>query len=326
MAETADTRFEIAQLAHVELLTPIAGETLSFFHDILGMEISARQGQSVYLRAYEDHYHHTLKLTEAKEPGLGHVAWRTTSDGALERRAAALAAAGCGLGWIDSDAGHGRAYRFATPDGHAMELFWEVEYFEAPAEERTRLLNRPQRRPSRGVPVRRLDHANLLASDVRATTELMTSVLGFRLNELMRRNGSEWLASFVAVTNLAHDLAVFADPTGSRGRLHHIAYWYGFPQHLYDAAELMKEHEIVIEAGPGRHGITQGMFLYAYEPGGNRVELFGDSGYLIFDPDWKTVVWEFEEAIGYGDAWVGQVIPEIFYLYGTPVVEPPPVA
>jgi catechol 2,3-dioxygenase len=57
------------------------------------------------------------------------------------------------------------------------------------------------------------------------------------------------------------------------------------------------------------------------DPGGNRVELFGDSGYLIVDPDWKTVVWEFEETIGYGDAWVGQVIPEIFYVYGTPVVE-----
>jgi len=34
---------------------------------------------------------------------------------------------------------------------------------------KTRLLNRPQRRPLRGVPVRRIDHVNLLASDVTPT-------------------------------------------------------------------------------------------------------------------------------------------------------------
>lgn len=68
------------------------------------------------------------------------------------------------------------------------------------------------------------------------------------------------------------------------------------------------------------------MFLYVYEPGGNRVELFGDSGYLIFDPDWETVVWDFADVPGVGDAWVGQAIPEQFYVYGTPNVEAAAVA
>ena len=27
------------------------------------------------------------------------------------------------------------------------------------------------------------------------------------------------------------------------------------------------------------------------EPGGNEVELFGDAGYLIFDPDGKLITW-----------------------------------
>ncbi|MGG3316371.1 VOC family protein, partial [Brevibacillus centrosporus] len=158
--------FDVAQLAHVEIYSPKPDETLWFFKELLGMEETTRQGQSVYLRAYEDFYHHTLKITEAKEPGMGHVAWRASSETALERRVQALDASGYGQKWIDGDLGHGAAYQFVTPDGHQMEILWDVEYYQAPEEKKSQLLSRPQKKPLRGVPVRRLDHVNLLASDV----------------------------------------------------------------------------------------------------------------------------------------------------------------
>src|SRR2546426_12633833 len=125
------------QLAHVELFTPKPDDTLWFFKDLLGLEESGREGQSVYLRAYEDFYHHTLKVTEAPQAGSGHVAWRTTSPQALERRVKAIEATGLGKGWIEGDLGHGRAYQFTTPDGHKMELLWDVDYYQAPPEKRT---------------------------------------------------------------------------------------------------------------------------------------------------------------------------------------------
>ena len=44
--------------------------------------------------------------------------------------------------------------------------------------------------------------------------------------------------------------------------------------------------------------------MYVIEPGGNRIELFGDSGYLIFDPDWKTIEWRCKRyRSGYSMAW-----------------------
>lgn len=135
--------FDVHQLAHVEIYTPNPEGTLWFFRDLLGMEVTKQEGQSVYMRAYEDWYHHTLKITEAPKPGLGHVAWRTSSPQALERRVKALEATGLGKGWIDGDLGHGPAYRFTTPDGHPMELLWEVEYYEPP---------RTRRPPSSTVP------------------------------------------------------------------------------------------------------------------------------------------------------------------------------
>ncbi len=311
--------FDVAQLAHVEIFTPKPDETLGFFKNLLGMEESGRKGQSVYMRAYEDFYHHTLKITEAREPGMGHAAWRASSKQALERRVKAIEATGLGKGWIDGDDGHGDAYRFTTPDGHRMEILWDVEYYQAPEALKTPLMNRPQKRPSRGVPVRRLDHINLMASDVTANKQFMMDQLGFRLREhITLKDGSE-AGAWLSVSPLVHEVAMMGDRMGGKGRLHHICYWYGYPQHLSDIADLFVENGIAIEAGPGKHGISQAYFMYVFEPGGNRVELFGDAGYLIFDPAWKPINWK-EEELDKGIIWFGSPLPAEYFLYGTPVI------
>jgi hypothetical protein len=99
-----------------------------------------------------------------------------------------------------------------------------------------------------------------------------------------------------------------------------FCYWYGIPQHVSDAAEILCENDITIEAGPGKHGIAQTLFLYVFEPGGNRVELYGDSGYMIFDPAWKTVTWR-EENMKQGTVLYGGGLPAEFFSYGTPPLE-----
>ncbi|MBI4444800.1 MAG: catechol 2,3-dioxygenase [Acidobacteria bacterium] len=322
MSEYSERLFEVAQLAHAELLTPDLKRTLWFFKDLLGLQESGRRGDSVYLRAYEDYYHHTLKVTAAQTAGLGHVAWRTTSPQALERRSRALEASGLGEGWNEGDLGHGRAYRFRTPDGHKMELFWDVDYFNAPPERKTRLRNRPEKRPLHGVPVRRLDHINLLASDVAQQEAFMRDRLGFRVRENIKLRNGTTAGTWMSVSALVHELAFMGDRTGAKGRLHHLCYWYGYPQHLADISDVFKENGVQIEAGPGKHGISQAYFLYVFEPGGNRVELFGDSGYLIFDPDWKTITWG-EDELDAGIIWYGSSLPAEYFMYGTPAVQKP---
>lgn len=56
------------------------------------------------------------------------------------------------------------------------------------------------------------------------------------------------------------------------------------------------------------------------EPGGNRVELFGDAGYLIFDPTWKPVTWT-QSQVEKGIIWIGSNLPQDFFVYGTPILE-----
>jgi len=282
---------DIAQLVSVALYSPKPGESVAFFHDMLGLEISHREGQSVYMRAYEDFYQYSLKITERKEPGLEEVTWRASSPEALEKVTRQIEASGLGTGWTEKDYAHGRAYKFKFPDGHQHKVLWDLDYFKADADLASKLRSRPSKRPLRGVPVRRIDHVNLMVSDVVKNTDFTVNTLGFKLREQKIGDGGAIVGSWLSVSALVNELALMRDSTGSHGRFHHVAYWYGAPQHLLDIADIFSERDIRIESGPAKHGTTQAYFLYCFEPGGNRIELFGDTGYLIFDPDWKTVVW-----------------------------------
>jgi len=285
---------------------------------MLGMEVASRKGKSVYMRAYEDHYHNTLIITEHDEVGLGHMSFRSRTPQALERRVEAIEKMGYGIGWIDGDIGHGRAYQFRSPDGHKMEIFWDVDYYEATDDQKTNLLNRPQKRPGRGVPVRRLDHINLLAKETNKNVEFLEEALGFNVRERILDDDNKDVAAWLSVSNLAHDVAIMGDALEEEGRLHHICYWYGYPQNLSDVSDLLIDNGYEIEVSPIKHGVSQASCMYVFEPGGNRVELFGDSGYLIFDPDWKTVEWKGEDTER-AILWHGSSLPEEFFKYGTPI-------
>ncbi len=318
MQSSDEPVLDVAHLAHVELLTPDLEASTAFFTGLLGLQETARDRGSVYLRGYEEQYHHSLKLTPAPRAGLGHVAWRSRSPQALARRVAAIEAHGLGRGWIDGDAGHGRAFRFETPEGHPMEIFWEVDYVSPPPGKETPLRNRPQRRPNAGVPVRRIDHLNLMTADTGLCREFFMEILGFAERERVEAApGGPVLASWLSVTNLSHDIALVPEPTPLRGRFHHVCFHHISVQHLFDIAELAREAGYGIEHGPGRHGIGGATFLYLMEPGGNRIEVMGDPGYMIFDPSWRTVVWNASD-LDTAVVWSGSAVPESFWIYGTP--------
>ena len=313
---------DTAQLVSVGLYSPKPEETVQFFYEMLGMEISHREGQSVYLRAYEDFYQYSLKITERDQPGLEEITWRAKSPDALDRIVNSLKDSGAGIGWTEKDYAHGAAYKFTTPDGHKMKMLWDLDYYVAPDELRSKLPDRPSKRPLRGVPVRRIDHVNLLVSDAPRHRDFLVDNLGFKVREELVNNEMT-LGSWLSVSPLVHEIAVMGDPMGVGNRFHHVAYWYGITQHLIDIADVFRERDIRIEAGPGMHGMSQVAFLYVFEPGGNRVELFGDGGLLIFDPDWQTVTWNGADEIERLNAgvWMGGALPPSFFSYATPEVQ-----
>jgi catechol 2,3-dioxygenase len=104
-AATRPPLHDVAHLGHVELLTPTLDQSVWFFVDVLGLTENGREGDSVYLRTWDDYEHHTVKLTAHETSGIRRTGLRASSQAALERRVAAIEAAGLGIGWQDGDRG-----------------------------------------------------------------------------------------------------------------------------------------------------------------------------------------------------------------------------
>src|SRR5258708_35523544 len=101
--------FDLAHLGHMELLTPKPDGSLKFFVDVMGMTISGRKGESVYLRGWDDYELYSLKLTASHTSRMEHMALRARSPQAVQRRVAALQGSGFDIGWIHGANGPGPA-------------------------------------------------------------------------------------------------------------------------------------------------------------------------------------------------------------------------
>ncbi len=309
---------DIAHLGHVELFTPKPDESLAFFTAVFGLHEVGRRGDSVYLRAWGEYQLYSLKLTSSKTSGMGHMAFRAKSADSLQLIVSDLTAHGIDGHWIDDEFGHGPAYRALSPDGHHVEVYYETTRFVADAASAPGFKNQPARYEPRGIAPRRLDHVNILAKDVKSTREFFQHRLGLRLTEqIVFDDGSE-VGSWLSATNKSYDLAITQDKAGARGRFHHLTYFVDSREDVLRAADVLVERGIAIESGPHKHNIGQTFFLYFYEPGGNRCEI-DSGGYLIFDPDWKPVIWT-EADRAKGQAWGLQTVSS-FHTYGTPPVD-----
>ena len=311
--------FDLAHLAHLELVTPKPEDSLNFFVNVMGLTESGREGDSVYLRGWDDYEFHTLKLTAGKFAEMRHMAFRTTSPEALQRRVTIIDKMGLGKGWSEGDLGHGPAYQFYSPDGHNMELYWETKWFDAPDHLKPSLKNQAMRFPARGCNVRRLDHLNLLAADVVQLQKFFEDGLGMRTTEMIQLNSGEVAGVWVTATNKTYDVAFTHDHYNAKGRFHHATFAIDSREEILRAADIFLEHEVHIETGPHKHAVQQTFFLYVYEPGGHRIEIANAGARLMLAPDWTPIVWN-EAERKKGQAWGLKTI-ETFHTHGTPTMD-----
>ncbi|MEX0426117.1 catechol 2,3-dioxygenase [Nocardioides sp. DS6] len=309
---------DIAHLGHVELLTPKLDESVWFFTEILGMTETKREGDSVFLRTFDNYEQTSLILTGHETSGIKKMALRASSEDALARRVKAVEEFGMSGSWVDGVAGTGPTYLTQDPDGHDIALYYETEWYQAPDDLKPGLKNQPQAKPNRGIGVRRLDHVNYLGKNVKANTDFLENALGARPTEQIQLDTGEISGRWTTFTHKSYDVVYSADWTGSTGRLHHIAFAPDSRDDILRAADLALDHGVHIETGPHKHAIQQTFFLYLYEPGGNRIELCNPLTRLVMAPDWEVVTWT-EAERAKGQAWGLKTI-ETFHTHGTPPV------
>ncbi|WP_139891646.1 VOC family protein [Bacillus sp. D386] len=310
----------IAQLGYVALESSDIEKSVDFFQNIIGLELTEKVGEHYYFRAWGDFQHHTLAISPGIKGKVKHISFRTKCAEDVDSFASRLVQKGYEIEYVQAGTtpGIGRAIRFMAASGHRIELFYDVVKTEVEEHRRSVLKNQTYKAWAKGISPRRLDHVNIHTSAPGNTAyDFFIEELGFRMNECIETEDEKILAGWMSVTPLVHDVALVAhESLETTARFHHISYWLDSSGDLMRAADILKEQDLKF-IGPGKHSISQAIYLYVIDPGsGCRVELF-TGGYLIFEPDWETVVWRPEErAFGntyWGDSITGNplIIPTI---------------
>lgn len=292
------SKAEISKLGHFGLVSTDLEKSLWFFKEVIGLEETDVIDGVHYLRAWGDFEHHTLTIRAGEESHLDHIAWRTKRREDVVLFAEQLQSNGIAIEWVEegTEKGQGKAFRFKLPSNHTFEIYYDMEKTLASPETRSVLKNQTHKSWNKGVSPRRIDHVNLLSSlPANELADFMEKHLGFNLREYVEAPDGTYVGAWMSVTPLVHDIAFSLDPNApSTHEVHHIAYWLDNAQDLLRAADILKEHGIFFK-GPGKHGISQAMYIYAIDPGsGVRLEIF-TNGYLIFEPDWEPIRWTLEE-------------------------------
>jgi len=283
----AVTPFDILRAAFVELQVTDLAASEHFYGELLGMIVSARTDDAVYLRGWEERQHHSLILRQSvpTHPATAaRLGFRVRTELDLDRLAEHFDAPGMTTRWQDpgSDPGLGRSLRVWDPFGYPLEFFYAIEQFET-QHQRFDL--------HRGAPLLRFDHLNLHAPRVEDAFRFWLS-LGFRCSEYIstdsptdERITGAWLLRKPTV----HDVALTA---GTGPRLHHFAYWIAEPAGVLRACDQLAggHRSDVIERGPGRHGVSNAFFVYLRDPDGHRIELYS-CDYYTGDPDHRPLRW-----------------------------------
>jgi catechol 2,3-dioxygenase len=273
------------------------------YTEVLGLIETARDDQGrVFLKAWDEHDHHSVVLREADAAGMDYLGWRVDSPATLEKLAKDLDASqfATDLKWIAAGEHPrtGKRLRFTVPTGHAMELYAEKDKVGNGMP----TLN-PEISPEnlRGMAPTRFDHCLLYGDDVDGALKLFIEVLGFTLTEQVLAGPDKLIiGAFLTCSNKPHDVAFIRQPV--KNKFHHASVLLDNWNEVLKAADLISRKRVSLDIGPTRHGITRGETIYFFDPSGNRNEVFS-GGYISY-PDRPTLTWTDDElgrAIFYHD-------------------------
>ena len=269
-------------------------EALRHYDQRLGLHVTMKdESGRVYLKAWDEHDHHSIVLREADTPGLDYFAFKVSDDGSLTDLEKKMQAFGLAVKRIEKGVypKSGRRLEFVLPSGHTMQLYAEKEQVG-----NTLGTKNPGVMPDegviRGLRINRLDHILLGGGGLDENVKLFREVFECTLSEkLVDHESGASLAVFLTCSTKPHDVAFVLQP--AQNRFHHISFLLESTSDVIHAADMIGKYRIPVDVGPNRHGITRGATIYFFDPSGNRNEVF--SGGYVHYPDTPTLVWDTSE-------------------------------
>lgn len=271
--------FTLTRASHVSLAVTNLQASRDFYRDVIGLVVTEENNDRVYLRGLEEAAHHSLVLCRSDNAAALRVGLRVRTDDDIVAAEKHFAALGLEHERVESPY-QGPTLQFTDAVGTHMELTSSMTLVERKMQNFDEFVA--------GAP-QRLDHFQVASHDVQTATVFWTG-LGMRLAEFTAKDGTDELwGTWLEVKGNTHDL-VFTNGRGPR--LHHFAYT------VPDATSLLHAADVAgalgfggeIDRGPGRHGISNALFLYLRDPDQHRIELF-TTHYQFIDLEDQPIRW-----------------------------------
>jgi len=115
--------YRISRLGTVEIRSLDLDRDLDYYVNVLGLQLTAREGRSAYLKGWDERHAYSVMLTEADRAGMVRLAFRTVDPEDLDYYENRLRQFSVKYDVIPEDYRRGRALRFTVPSGHVVELY-----------------------------------------------------------------------------------------------------------------------------------------------------------------------------------------------------------
>jgi 2,3-dihydroxy-p-cumate/2,3-dihydroxybenzoate 3,4-dioxygenase len=242
-------------------------DSVAYAQQILGLQLVANDGKAAYFRS--DSRDHTLCFFDG-DPSEHTVAFEVTSP-------AELAAAADQLDRLDRQVRQGSAAECELRRVHSFIRFQDltdntIELVHRPAHSGVRYF------PSRDAGITGFSHIGLCSSDPARDEAFWTSVLSAQVSDRIGH------AALLRIDGVHHKIALF--PAQRRG-IQHINHQVESIDDLMRAYYFLREKNIKIVFGPGRHPTSGAMFLYFEGPHGMVFEY--STGVKVFTPEESAV-------------------------------------
>ena len=156
-----DPGFHITRASHVVLTVRDLAASRQFYSEVIGLILTAEEGDTLYFRGVEEACHHSLVLRKAKDISCMRIGMRVFAEGDLEKLKVFFETQGCAAGWADVPH-QGRTLHATDPAGTPLE-------FCAVMPVMPRMITKFTRHA--GGSALRLDHYQILTPDVRKVSE-----------------------------------------------------------------------------------------------------------------------------------------------------------
>jgi catechol 2,3-dioxygenase-like lactoylglutathione lyase family enzyme len=273
---------KVSEIRYVGYAVPDLEAERRFYADKWGLaEVAERDGLSYFAAAGHDE-RFVLRLRQADDRRIDVIALAAEHEADVDALFARVKAAQCRIIFAPRGLegfGGGYGFRFFSLDGLPFEISSSVERGMA-----RRIA------PREAIP-ERISHIVLHSPDHHAATRFFVDVLGFRL--------SDWLGdfmSFLRCNEWHHRIALLPGPAC----LNHVAYDLANVDEMMRGIARLRDQDVELRWGPGRHTAGNNTFSYFVTPNGFTVEYTAELE-RVDEATWQPTV--FAPGPGIMDQW-----------------------